>query len=236
MPRTVLLNNVDHKDLRAIVRRGAEYGDDTMFAVTFPAEFRSLQAHYPIVFRRTAQPAAFEPVALLGLEEGSNLFLRDGAWDAAVVPLAIERLPFYIGSEGDELLIHVDLDSPRLSRDEGEALFLPHGGTTEFLERMNSVLMAIHRGLQGTPAFVQALLEHDLLEPFVLDVERADGSRLRLEHFHTVHEDRLAALPGAALERLARAGHLQAAYMAVASLSQFRALIDRAERLGPRGR
>ena len=49
----MLLNNVDHKDLRVITTRGAEYGDDVMFALTFPAEFRNIQAHYPIVFRKT---------------------------------------------------------------------------------------------------------------------------------------------------------------------------------------
>jgi hypothetical protein len=27
-------------------------------------------------------------------------------------------------------MIHIDLDSPRVSQHEGEALFLPHGGNT----------------------------------------------------------------------------------------------------------
>jgi hypothetical protein len=38
-------------------------------------------------------------------------------------------------------------------------------------------------------------------------------------------------LNGAALERLTRAGHLQAIYMAIASLSHFRALIERVNKL-----
>ena len=120
MPRTVLLNNVDHHDLRVVTRRGAEFGDDVMAVTTFPAEFRQLQAHHPIVFRKTPDGTGFEPVALLGLQEGQNLFLRpDGRWDAPVMPLALERLPFYIGRDGDELVVHVDLDSPRLNTTEG---------------------------------------------------------------------------------------------------------------------
>ena len=236
MPRTVLLNNVDHQDLRVITRRGAEYGDGLMFAITFPAEFRNLLAHYPIVFAKTPQGTSFEPVALLGLQPERNLFLGPQGWDAAYVPLAVERLPFYIGSEGDELLVHVDLDSPRISGYEGEAVFLPHGGSSEFLERMRSLLMTLHQGAQETPAFIAALLAHELLEPFVLEVAREAGEPLRLSHFYTVHEDRLRALPGPALEALSRAGHLQAAYMAIASLSQFRALIDRQARLDGGGR
>jgi hypothetical protein len=232
MPHTVLLNNVDHKDMRVITRHGPEFGDDVMAAVTFPAEFRALQAHYPIVFRKSTDGTRFDPVALLGLREGQNLFLRDdGGWDAPCVPLAIERLPFYIGRAGDELLVHVDIESPRISTSEGEAVFLPHGGSTDFLQRKNSVLLAIHQGLESTPAFIAALLAHDLLEPFVFDAEPGHGERTRLEGFYTVHEERLAALGGDALAQLHRAGHLQAAYMAIASLSQLGPLVDRAQGL-----
>ncbi|MCB1609598.1 MAG: SapC family protein, partial [Xanthomonadales bacterium] len=59
MPNHVLLNNVEHQDLRVITRRGADLGDQVMFAVTFPDEFRSIQAHFPIVFRKTAEQPAF---------------------------------------------------------------------------------------------------------------------------------------------------------------------------------
>ena len=94
---------------------------------------------------------------------------------------------------------------------------------------MNSVLLAIHQGLESTPPFMAALLEHDLLESFVLDIELDDGSQNRLAGFYIINEERLASLGGAALEKLSKAGHLQAAYMAIASLSNFRDLIETAE-------
>lgn len=230
MPQPVLLNNVDHKDLRVITRRAPELGDAVMAATTFPAEFRALQAHYPIVFRKTPDGTSFEPVALLGLAPEQNLFLRaDGAWDAPVMPLAIERMPFYIGRDGDDLVVHVDMDSARLSLSEGEPVFLPHGGSTNFLERMNSVLLAIHQGLQATPPFIDALLALKLLEPFSFEATLAQGTRCALHGYYTVHEERLGALEGSTLAQLSRAGHLQAAYMAIASLSQLPALVARAE-------
>jgi hypothetical protein len=232
MPNTVLLNNVDHQALRVLTQRSAALGDGVMTAVTFPAEFRSLQAHYPIVFRKSSDGTTLEPVALLGFEEGQNLFLSAQGWDASYLPLAIERLPFYIGRDGDGLVVHIDLDSPRVSQDTGEAVFLPQGGSTEFLERVNSMLLAIHQGLQGTPALVAALMEHNLLEAFVLEVQQTNGTRFQLSDFYTVHEERLQALSGDALQRLSQAGHLQAAYMALASLSQIRALVERHHRLG----
>jgi len=227
MTNNVLLNNVDHKDLRVVTTRGPQYGDDVMFAITFPAEFRNIQAHYPIVFRKNAQ-TQFEPIALLGFQERQNLFLTARDWDATYIPLTIERLPFLIGFTADQQpMMHVDLDSPRVSRTAGEAIFREHGGNTEFLERMSSVLLAIHQGIAGTQPFVAALLEHELLESFVLDVQLADGSQNRLAGFYTINEEKLLGLNGTVLERFNRAGYLQAVHMVLASQSQFRSLIER---------
>jgi hypothetical protein len=75
--------------------------------------------------------------------------------------------------------------------------------------------------------FVAALVEHELLESFVLDVQLANGSQNRLTGFYAINEERLLGLSGAVLERFNRAGYLQAIHMAIASLSQFRALIER---------
>lgn len=229
MSQHVLLNNIDHAALRVVATRGAAYGDAVMHAVTFPAELRNVQACYPIVFQKTAE-GSFQPLALFGFAPGQNLFLEGERWDAPYVPLAIERQPFLIGRSGEELVMHVDLDSPRIGTDTGEPLFLPHGGSSEFLERMNSVLRALHEGLQATPAFIDALLAHDLLESFVLDIQLDDGSEHRLAGFYTIHEERLRALDGVALDRLHRQGHLEPVYMAVASLAHFRDLIDRVNR------
>lgn len=225
------LNNVDHKNLRVVTTRGAAYGDAVMSALTFPAEFRDLQACYPIVFAQDGN-GGYDALALLGFEPGENLFLGPNGWDAPTIPLTIERQPFMIGRSGEELSVHVDLDSPRV-RDggiEGEALFLTYGGTSEYLERINSVLRTIHDGLTASRAFVAALVELELIESFVLDVELDDGSQNRLAGFYTINEDRLAKLTVEQLARLHDNGYLQAIYMAVASLAQFRGLIQRKNR------
>jgi hypothetical protein len=243
MTRAVLLNNVDHRDLHVHTRRGAAFGDAVMAAPTFPAEFRSLQVHYPIVFQATTT-GSYQPLALFGLREGENLFLDGNGWDAHYVPLAITRQPFLIGRDGDGLVVHVDLDHPRVRRigdgeggggadeapaDDATPVFLPHGGTSPFLERITGTLSVLHQGMQSIPAFVDALREHNLLESFVVDMTDAGGQQHRLAGFHTIHEERLAALDGAALERLQRAGHLQPIYMVLASLSNLRALVARRE-------
>jgi hypothetical protein len=109
-------------------------------------------------------------------------------------------------------------------------VFLPHGGASEFLERINSVLLTIHQGVEALPAFNDALARHGLVESFVMDVEAADGSNNRLAGFFTIDEARLAALDAAALAELHAAGYLSALYRMVASIAHFRDLVERYNR------
>lgn len=235
MSRTVQLNNVDHRDLRVDTRRSAALGDDVMWAITFPAEFRNVQAHYPIVFGKSAD-GEFQPLALFGFTDRQNLFLDGERWDATYIPLTIERQPFLIGRSADEMLVHIDLDHPRVGSAQGEPLFLGHGGTSPYLEHASSLLNTIHQGLQGTAPFVSALLQHELLEPFVLDIRLDDGSDNRLSGYYTINEDRLRQLDGEAFAALGSAGHLEAVYMMLASVVRFRDLIERVNRAGAAGR
>ncbi|MEN9418839.1 MAG: hypothetical protein RI988_2459 [Pseudomonadota bacterium] len=235
MTRPALLDNVTHRHLRLHTERSATLGDARHSALALPAEFRQLQAHFPIVFQLVEGDAGFQPIAMFGIEEGQNLFLVDGGWDAPVVPMALQREPFLIGRAADDTLqLHIDLDSPRIVRpDEGEvgtALFMPHGGFSEYLDRVVQLMEHLHAQAQQLPAFIDALMRHQLLEPFVLDFELLSGEANRLTGLYTIDEDRLAALPGATLEELSREGHLMPIYMQVASLAQLPMLVERASR------
>jgi len=233
MSDTVLLNNVSHKDLRIISKRGAEYGDDLIIVNTFPSEFLHIQTHYPIVFRKTSDGLSYDAFALFGFVPGENLFLGPDGWDVSYVPLVVQRQPFLIGVSGEDLTVHIDMDSPRISRssDQGEAVFLTHGSPSPFMERMNSTLLAIHQGVQSMPVFIAALRAHDLLESFVADIEFEDGAKYRLDGFYTINQANLNALNGSQLEALHRAGYLQAIYMVVASMGNLRTLIEKKNRL-----
>ncbi|WP_374763757.1 SapC family protein [Yunchengibacter salinarum] len=234
-----LLNNVDHADLKVRSRRCAELGDAVHYAIAYPSEFRNLQAHYPIFFHRDAGSGTFHAVAMLGFEKGENLFLTDTGpdkgpnagtgWDADYIPLSVERGPFMIGFEPQDgsPVLHIDMDSPRLSSTEGNPIFLPHGGHTPYLERMMTVLNQLHQGHQMEQAFMETLLDMDLLEPLTLDLELDDGSQNRLAGFHVIHEEALYGLDGDGLARLNAANYLLPVYMAVASLSRIKPLIDR---------
>ena len=229
-----ILNNIDHKDLRIITERSARFGDNVWYAVTFPAEFRNLQRHYPIFFIKNPNDGEFQAVAMFGVENGENLFLDEYGWNASYIPLNIMRQPFLIGfQEKDkggkverEPVITVNMDSPRVSLEQGEPVFLEHGGNSDYLERVNSVLKVLYQGMLGSKPFFDALTDLDLLESFVLDVQLDDGSEHRLAGYYTINEDVLKELDGEKLEMLSRKGHLEAIYMAIASMSKVSDLLE----------
>ena len=232
MTRPVLLDNVNHRHLRIHTERSAGLGDNRHYALALPVEFRHLQAHFPIVFQLVEGDVGFQPIALFGLEEGQNLFLTPTGWDATVVPMSMQRDPFLIGrAQDDTLQLHIDLDSPRIVEpDQGEigtALFLPHGGFSEYLDQVVRLMEDLHAQVQYLPVFIEALIRHQLLEPFVFDMQTPGGEHARLTGLFTVNEEKLAGLPGAALEALAREGHLLPIYMQIASLAQLALLAER---------
>ena len=240
MPNYELLNNVDHKSAKVITERSAQYGDNVHYVMTFPTEFRRIQSCYPIFFQKDANTGKFFPLALLGFEEGENLFLSDNGWDANYVPVMIQRHPFLIGyqqdaeaAEGKRPVVSIDMDSPRVNESEGEAVFLPHGGTSEFLTSMTEVLEEVQVGHQVNEIFIDALLEFDLIESVSMEIELNDGSKRQLLGLYTINEERLDQLDGEALGKLQKLGFLLPVYMVLASLSSFRTLIDkRNEELG----
>ena len=229
MTQHAVLNNVDHKDLRVITEHGEKWGDATQCALTFAAEFLQVQGHYPVFFVADRQNDTFHALAMFGFAENENLFLSSKGWNANYIPLSMALKPFLIGQSGDtdQLTIHIDLDSPRISLSEGEPVFLRHGGTSPFLDDVSERLGTLHQGLEQNAAFIAAMKNHELLEPFTLDVEFVDGANSHVAGYYTINEEKLDTLDPESLAELQKKGFLKAAYMVIASMVQIRALIER---------
>lgn len=233
MTRHALLNNVDHHDLRVILRYGPEFGDALATVPTFPTEFADIQREYPIFFQKDPASGQFQSVALLGFKEGENLFLEDGRWNSKYIPGVIARGPFLIGfqerQEGGvmrkEPMIHVDLDHPRVSRTEGQAVFLPRGGNTPYLDHVANVLKGIHEGIETGRVMFAAFAELDLIEPVTVEIKVSETEKYGLQGLHTINQEKLRALGGEKLSSLHRSGFLQGAYLIIASLGNVRALM-----------
>ena len=229
-----VLNNVDHADLKVITRRGAEFGDMTMHTLVLPFEFRDVQTCYPILFQADAAGQMY-PLALFGFEENENLFLKDGLWRAPYIPAMIRRGPFAVGLKdatneaGERVqtrLLSVDMNHPRISRHEGEPLFKPLGGRSEFLDEHATLLENLHDGMEHCKGFANALAELGLLESVTLQITLNDGSANQLIGFSSINEEKVQELPGGTLEDLSRQGYLLPLFMVIASTSNMRTLID----------
>ena len=229
MARNVLLNNVDHHSLRFAPRHGPEFGDCVNQMLVFPTEFEAVQRDYPIFFLKGAD-GAFQAVALLGLDRDENLFLDGGTWQARYVPAVQARGPFSIAlqerEDGAEPMIHVDLDDPRIGTDEGVPLFLPHGGSAPLLEQVSNILRCLYAGLEMAGAIYPLFAALGLIEPVSVQISLSDVDLYDLPGYHAISEERLAALSGAELERLNRAGFLRHAFLAAASLGNVPRLIE----------
>lgn len=235
MSNYALLNKEQHKDLRIITQRGADYGDNVMHAMTFALEFRDVQSCYPVFFCKDGQTGSIYPTALFGLEQDNNQFLNESGWDATYIPLSVRRHPFLIGfqsssenGDGEKApVVSLDMDNPRISDTEGEQLFDDQGEPSKFLQTSIATLENIHRGLEHNKGFIAAILQHELLESFTLDITLNDGSAHQLQGFYTIAEEKLHSLDGETLGELNAAGYLQPIFMAVASIARVRTLIDK---------
>lgn len=232
----VLLNNVDHADLRVIATYGVAFGDGVNQTLLLPTEFEAAQREYPILIRKDSA-GAYQAVALLGLDRDENLFLDETGWNARYVPAVQRRGPFSIALQRDERggeprpMIHVDLDHPRVSASEGERLFLSAGGNSPYLQSISQTLGQIHEGLEIAGPMFAAFEQHALIEPIDIEIKLDDSTSYAVPEVYTIAPDRLNALTGEALERLHQSGLLRAAQWIVSSMGNIEDLITRKNRL-----
>lgn len=234
MSNVVLLDNVEHAHLKVKAERGDAFGDHINQALVFPNEFQALQREYPIVFRKDAA-GNMQAVALLGFERDENLFLEDGVWHARYMPAVQARGPFSIGMRNSQSVgasdaapvIQIDVANPAVGHDDGHPLFLQHGGHSPYLESIIGILETLHSGVGFSKAFFSALEEEKLIEPSTLEVKISETMQYSVPDVYSINEQQFQALSPESLERLHRAGFLAPCVLAMSSLDNISALVER---------
>lgn len=217
MANIVALNNELHRDLRVRGEAAARLGDDKRFVPLIAGEFSVAAAHYPILLTKDSNTGAFFAGAMLGIDEGENLFLSENGMQT-YRPLNLQRGAFFIS--GDDLAI--DLDSPRVDG-SGEALFAD-GKPTAYLESMMQLFRDLVPGMEVTRVFVETLVRMRLVEPIDITLSFDDGSKRILEELYTINQDALRDLGDTEALDLFRRNYLFLIYMMVGSLKQIPAL------------
>jgi hypothetical protein len=221
MPNIALLNNQAHRTLRVQPGAAARYGDNQRFVPVIVGEFPHLAVHYPILLTKDQDTGAFFIGAMLGFDEGENLFL-DARGMETYRPLNLQRGPFF--TAGNEIAI--DLDSPRID-EGGRPLFTESGEPTQYMQSIMALFRDLKPGLEVTKTFVQTLVSLKLIEPIDIDLAFDDGSRRNLTGLYAINQASLRALAEDSVLDLFRRDYLQLIYLMIASLKQVPVLARR---------
>ena len=194
-------------------------------------EFALVQRHFPIVFSVGGQPV---PIALMGLNEGINVFLDDNGRSNdpnLYIPAYLRRYPFLLAKlrpDSDELSLCYDSTSGAVGDfDEGEPLFngdQPSDATKAILEFCEQFEAA---GLRTT-AFIDDLVKSDLLMDGEVAIQ-PEGFEQPFVYrgFRMVDEEKLRNLRGDELRKMNQNGMLPLIYAHLFSLSQMRDVFAR---------
>ncbi|MES2419761.1 MAG: SapC family protein [Pseudomonadota bacterium] len=215
MPVWEMLNHAQHASLR--VSRASDGG--RQFAQIVADEFLKAAPHYPILFTKHPETGAFYAGVVMGLEQGDNLFAKDGVL-ADYRPADLERQGFYI-ADGQLVL---DREHDVFAAPDGQPIFETDGAAALPLKRVQNALHVLQAGIPETDALIGRLLAHRLLEPIDVTMSFDDGETLTLEGLYTISLDALHALSDAAALELFRTGDLQLAYAQTGSVRHLRTL------------
>ncbi|MCC5851498.1 MAG: SapC family protein [Alkalimonas sp.] len=189
-------------------------------------EFGPTAAVFPIVFVKNNDSGNFQPVALLGLEQGQNLYLQDDQMQVSYVPLAARNYPFFLTPDPEndkQLTVGIDENSPRLGKDEGEALYTEQGEESELLQRAKQQLADFFDTSRATRTFVEKLTELNLLEGKTLTVQ-INGQKREINGLFLIDEKKLNELTDEQFVELRKQGYLAAIYAHMLSIQQVQRL------------
>jgi len=190
-------------------------------------EFFDTCRQFPIIFATTTDGRLF-PLALMGLENGENLFVdKDGYWLGSYIPAYIRRYPF-ITAEGDDgqMAVCCDAAFDGFNREGGTALF-KDGEPTAKANEIMSFLKDYYQRMKATEAFCVGLAQGKLLRQIDAQANLADGRSYALNGMLVVDEQRLTQLPDVDVVRLYRSGMMALINAHLVSLRNLGVLIDR---------
>lgn len=223
MTHIVPLNNALHRSITVDGRTSAVYGDNQRFVPVIVGEFPLLVGHYPILFSKDTRTGQFYCGAMLGFDEGENLFLEEWKHGELYRPLNLQRAPFH--ANGTELAI--DLDNPRVGAQGGELLFTEQGQPTRYLQSIIGSFQNLKPGLETTTLFITRLLELRLIEPLDIELGLDDGITRKYIDVYTINQEVLDRLPDAVIVEFFRRGYLRLIHYMIASLKHIPLLANK---------
>lgn len=188
-------------------------------------EFARVASCFPIVFVKSPSEEAYKVVSMFSVLPNENTFVsEDGQWTANYLPQSLARIPFFVSSD-EKPLICIDENDPRVSEEEGEALFNEKGEKTEYFDKVIKNLETMIQQDHVTTAFLKKMVELELFQASNLTITQKDGSKQDIAGIHLIEESKLKELSDEKILELHKSGFLALIYMHFASLGQTQNLL-----------
>ncbi len=232
MSKTIVLNNVDHKNVKVDTR--SEVNLNVNRALVYATEISELHKEFPLVFHKNSATRQTQLHAILGLEKDENLFIGDNGWQTRFVPALLARGPFSLGykkankedNKQQDPVICIDMNDDRVNTEHGEDVFLQFGGEAPYLHYVKKALQTIDTGMHFDKTLYSLVESMDLLEPVSINIKLSNVEEVSFSDYYTVNQEKLSKLTGDNLEKLSQYGVLSLLYFALSSMGNFQTLIE----------
>lgn len=191
-------------------------------------EFIEAVKSFPIVFTMDENPT---PAAVTGLEQENYFVDAKGKWlERAYVPGYARQYPFILFErEGDEnLYLCVDEESDTFEKTASKSSlpFYKEGEAALVTQNALAFCTAYYNDRKMTADFCNDLKEFGVLEPSNSKATLADGREISLSGFQMIDEKKFNALSDEQIKTLRDKNTLGFVYLALASYSNWQALVN----------
>jgi len=188
------------------------------------AEFGFAAVSYPIIFGGDQKM----PLAVLGVNAGENMFIKDGLYVVgAYTPAYTRRFPFVLASDEKENRMVVCIERGAdifvdKSKPGSQPLFGDDGEPSTYTKNAIQFCEDFETERRRTESFVNILTENDLFDTreAIYNQPNADGTTtaIKMAEYFAVSEEKLGKLSAAKLAELRDNGALEKIYNHLTSL------------------
>ncbi|MEQ6335085.1 SapC family protein [Sphingobium sp. MK2] len=223
------LSSVDHVDFRSRTVDAAPFLVSQHAIPLTIDEFVSAQRFVPIIFSAGNDSV---PLALMGLNEGVNVFVDDEGKlrGPAYVPAYVRRYPWMLAKlrpDSEELSLCFDPTSPAVGAfEEGTALF-EDGKPSDLTQGVLKFCEDFEQAAARTSQFVRELQEMDLLMDGEVSIQTPVNEQpFVYRGFRMINEEKLRDMRGDQLRKINQNGMLPLIYAHLFSLQLMREIFE----------
>ncbi len=231
MQKLELLNSERHHNIKIRPSNNTDNNAQVHMSHIVLTELIEVAQYYPIFFTKDGDTGKFQPVALFGLAVDENIYQTSGLWKKCYLPLKMQSQPFYLINKEQQGECHaspglaIDINDPRISKQQGESLFIDHKATP-YLQTKAAILAELTQGFLLNSTFIALLLAHDLLETITLDIKYIDGQKHKVDGLYTINKDMLKRVPADTQQQFEQQGYVELISAVLSSNNHLATLID----------